>query len=162
MLIDKFKNRVSGVTFAEREVPVPYNYRIQYRLAQIVLILGICVSKGSCSWIKMQILSSAINYEKEYEKLNSCLQGWCIGSIPYIKSDPPLYRAIGFAEAEGLVEFNHSLKLSLTKRGRAFFDELMSETEILVHEKEVLQSIGSQLTENKVESFAKMWRSYYV
>ena len=162
MLIDKFRNRVSGVTFAEREVPVPYNYRIQYRMAQIVLILGICVSKGSCSWIKMQMLSSAINYEKEYEKLNRCLQGWCTGSIPYIKSDPALYRAIGYSEAEELVEFNHSLKLSLTKKGRTFFDELMSETDILLHEKEILQSIGSQLTETKVESFAKMWRSYYV
>lgn len=162
MLIDKFKNRVSGVTFAEREVPVPYNYRLQYRMAQIVLILGICVTKGSCSWIKMQMLSSAINYEKEYEKLIRCLQGMCMGSIPYIKSDPALYRAIGFAEAEGLVEFNHSLKLSLTKNGQTFYDELMNEVDILMHEKEVLQSIGSQLTETKVESFAKVWRSYYV
>lgn len=120
MLYDLIKNRINGVIFDNRPMPVPYSYRTHYRLAQLILILGLCVSRGSASLIKLQMISAAINYDKERDNLLEFLSGGYTRIIPYIKFDPALIRAIGLADAEKLVGINPTLKVSLIETGKGF------------------------------------------
>jgi hypothetical protein len=162
MLNDFLKNKVNGITFDNRPMPVPYSYRTHYRLAQLILILGLCVSRGHASLIKLQMISAAINYDKEKNNLLEFLSENYIKTIPYIKFEPALIRVIGLAAAEKLVDISTNSKISLTKIGKIFFDELMADKNILIKEKFILKEIGNKLPESKVQELANNWRTYYV
>ena len=61
--MDKYKiipDGIKDVEFTKRPDPVPYNYRISYKVAQICLILDLAVKKGGCSFQLIQIVATAL------------------------------------------------------------------------------------------------------
>lgn len=149
------------VTFQDTNIPVPYSYRMYYRYAQITLIIGKCSSRNAVSWTKLQMLSSALNYETEYNNLLVFLND-TKEYIPYIKFEPALKRAVTFMQADNLIEFNSNIKLSLTEQGKRFLAELMENTTIMISDKEKINEIGKRLTESIVDGLVSAWRLYHV
>lgn len=149
------------VTFQDTNIPVPYSYRMYYRYAQIALIIGNCSSRNTVSWTKLQMISSALNYEDQYDNLLIFLRN-AKEYIPYIKFEPALKRAITFMQADGLIEFNTNVKISLTERGLKFLEELMEDTSIMINDKERINEIGKGLTESLVDGLVSSWRLYHV
>ena len=45
------------IVFDAKPIAVPYNYRISYKISQLVLILSICSPRGGCSLIKLHMIS---------------------------------------------------------------------------------------------------------
>ena len=159
MLEDILSNKL--VTFQETNMPVPYNYRMHYRYAQIAVIIGKCCSRNSISWPKLQIISSALNYEEEYKNLIRFLEN-PQEYIPYIKFEPALGRAINFMYAEGLIKFNSGERIILTDIGINFHKELIENTTVMVSDKEKILSIGKKLTESLIQKIVMSWRLYHV
>lgn len=149
------------VTFQDTNIPVPYSYRMYYRYAQIALIVGKCSSRNTVSWTKLQMISSALNYEVEYSNLLMFLKN-TKQHIPYIKFEPALKRAITFMQSDGLIEFTANVKISLTERGLKFLEELMEDTSIMISDKERINGIGKGLTESLVDGLVSSWRLYHV
>ena len=149
------------VAFQDTNIPVPYSYRMYYRYAQIALIIGNCSSRNSVSWTKLQMISSALNYEAEYENLLMFLRN-AKEHIPYIKFEPALKRAITFMQADGLIAFNTNVKISLTEQGKKFLAELIENTSIMISDKEKINEIGKGLTESLVDGLVSSWRLYHV
>lgn len=148
------------VTFQDTSIPVPFSYRMYYRYAQIALIIGKGSSRNSVSWRKLQMISSALNYEVEYNNLLLFLAD-TQKHIPYVKFEPALKRAITFMQADGLIKFTDNIKISLTDHGKSFLTELMEDTSIMYEDKEKINKIGKGLTESRVESLMSTWRIYY-
>ena len=81
------------IRFVERPKAIPYNYRISYKIAQIVLIIGKTVIRGGCSFLKIQIISQALKSNENFkELLNFANEQSLFSNI--IKFDPAINKAI--------------------------------------------------------------------
>ncbi|KJS19103.1 MAG: hypothetical protein VR72_20450 [Clostridiaceae bacterium BRH_c20a] len=152
---------INSFTFTKRPMPVPYNYRIMYKVAQITLIIGICCRKGSsCSLLKLHFISWGLTSKKEMDAL-AYFANKKKGSVyPYIKFDPALNRALAFAVSEQIILQQSNGKYLLGEKGKKFFDELIENQDLLKIEKNFLASISTKLPENKIHSILGDWRIY--
>ena len=90
------------IVFNSKPIAVPYNYRISYKISQLMLILSICCSKGGCSLIKLHMISMAFNSNEAMEQLRNLSNGQ-LTEVPVIRFDPAVTRAALFAKSENLI-----------------------------------------------------------
>ncbi|NLD49849.1 MAG: hypothetical protein GX660_22120 [Clostridiaceae bacterium] len=157
---NNFLENVKEIRFSRKPMPVPYKYRISYKIAQIVLIIGICCRKGACSLIKVHMLSWALTSAKEMNSLARFLNSETASSQPNLRLDPSVNRALIFGAAEKVFFQANNGKYGLTEQGERFFAEIMHDSDILTIEKIFLKSVANKLPEKKIDELISDWRIY--
>lgn len=157
---NNFLENVKEIRFSRKPMPVPYKYRISYKIAQIVLIIGICCRKGACSLIKVHMLSWALTSAKEMNSLARFLNSETASSQPNLRLDPSVNRALIFGVAEKVFFQANNGKYGLTEQGERFFAEIMHDSDILTIEKIFLKSVANKLPEKKIDELISDWRIY--
>ncbi|MBY6882589.1 hypothetical protein [Clostridium botulinum] len=65
-----FSNIIKYIRVKNRPTAVPYNYRILYKVMQLLLIICYCCgNRKGCSLEKMHMISNAINDKEELNNL---------------------------------------------------------------------------------------------
>jgi hypothetical protein len=149
------------VIFTERPIPVPYNYRISYKITQIALIIKFCSGTKACSIEKIHIISNSLSTKKELGKLKNYLNE-IKGEVILARFDPSINRAIDFALAENLILRQKNGLFKLTKKGSIYINEIINDKDIFLFEKVNLEDIGLKLTEEKVEQLISFWSDFNV
>ncbi|MCX7749339.1 MAG: hypothetical protein N2645_20970 [Clostridia bacterium] len=148
---------VEKVSVINRPIPVPYNYRIMYKIAQLVLIMGICCRNKGCSLEKLHMISVALTTNNEIKKFLSFINGTS-KEYTLIRFDPSVNRALNFSLAEKIIYRQNNGLLRLTEKGKSFFAEILKDEELLWLEKDNLKKIGTSLTEDKIKALKVDWR----
>lgn len=159
---DNFFENIKEIRFSKKAMPVPYKYRIRYKIALIVLIIGICCRKGACSLTKIHMLSWALTSSKEMDKLTRFLHSESTTNQLTIRLDPSVSRALAFGVAEKVFFQTNNGKYALTKQGDRVSKEIMEDTEILAIEKMFLKSVANKLPEKKIDEIIADWRIFGV
>ena len=81
-----------------------------------------------------------------------------IGSIPIVRFDPAVNRALSYALAYGLVERQQNAKFKLTSRGKQLAEQVKAVGDLMVMEINDLNLLAKRLTESKVEEIVDRWR----
>lgn len=157
---DNFIENVKKIRFFRKPMPVPYKYRIRYKIALIVLIIGMCCRKGACSLIKIHMLTWALNSAKEMNNLARFLNSETAINQPTIRVDPSVNRALAFGVAEKVFVQTNTGKFALTKHGDIVFNEIMEDADILAIEKMFLKSVANKLPEKKIDDIITDWRIF--
>lgn len=117
-MLEELFNEETKITFKNRPVAVPYNYRIIYKISQIILIIGTTCKRGGCSNIKLHIISNALSSNNMLKELVKLLDNKT-EILPIVRFEPAVTRAVNFAIADGLIEIqNSNSKLKLTQKGK--------------------------------------------
>lgn len=148
---------VKSVRVERKPIAVPYNYRIMYKITQLLLIIYYCCSsRKGCSLHKLHMISTAITSKKDHERLTSFIDG--IQNIMIIRFDPTVNRAVTLALAEDLLyrQVNGLFKLSV--KGKKFVEDLDKDKTLMVREKELMKLISTKLTEEKISGLMADWR----
>lgn len=148
------------IRMVRRPVAVPYNYRIMYKLAQIVLIMSMCCVRKGCSMQKVQMISAGLSSNNDFERLRSFIDGKL--QYPIIRYDPSINRAILYSLAEKIIYRQENGLFRLMDKGKSFALELQKDTQIMIFEKAYLREIADRLTEDKITSVIADWRTYDV
>ena len=146
------------ITFVNRPIQVPYNYRIVYKICKIVLIMGKACKRGGCSTLKLHIISNAISSNEALKELRKFLENTS-NRVSIIRFDPALTRAINYALAENIIDIQANGKIKLTDLGKKIYDEILHDENIMIMEKDSLNSISDKLTEAKIEEIIANWRN---
>lgn len=147
---------IKGIDFKERPSPVPYNYRISYKVAQICLILFM-IKKGGCSFIKMQMISVALSSDYDMEQVLDFISGK-LPDYSIISFDPSVNNALLYARAEGLIEIQPSNgKFKLSKKGKQFAQTICNNADIMKKEKNNLKEIINNITDDEISSLVERW-----
>lgn len=80
------------------------------------------------------------------------------GSVPIVRFDPAVNRALTYAMAYGLIEQQQTAKYKLTDRGRQFAEQIKLTGDLMVIEINDLKTLAKKLTETKVNEIVDMWR----
>ena len=105
----------SSIVFDAKPDAVPYNYRISYKVAQLCLIMRICGWGDVCSLVKLHMISFALISHDNMKKLIDYTDE--SDSVPVVRFDPAVNRALTFAIGYGLIKRQQNSKFKLTDRG---------------------------------------------
>lgn len=145
-----------SVEITERPNPVPYNYRISFRMAELCLIVKKSTSLGGVSLSKINILSDALSLYSSLERLKEFIEN---DEEDYrIKYDPIVTRVIQYLIYDGLLCQQTNKKYKLTDKGKTFVKKIDEDKSLLVREKQILEVIGKKLKEDKIDQLQLMWR----
>lgn len=153
-----FFDNIKGINFTKKPMPVPYTYRIVYKVSQIILIVGTCCRKGACSLIKIHMISWGLSSKKEMDCLAKFANSESVSAYPYVRFDPALNRALAFAVADNVIIQKTDGKYLLTDKGNVMFKEIMKDEDIMILEKSFLKSIASKIPEKKISQLMADWR----
>lgn len=150
-ILEKFSIKIS-----DRPNPVPYNYRLSFRIAEICLIIKKSTTAGGVSLSKINILSDALSSQFSLDKVREF-----IGEEKNeyrIKYDPLVIRVLQYLIYDGLIEQQKNQKYKLSDKGKAFVKNLEADKSLLVREKELLNEVGKILKEDKIQQLQLNWR----
>jgi hypothetical protein len=138
--------------FRSRPSPIPGDLRINWKLANILLMLGL--SRGRrASLAKLHILNGGIQYPRFQAALKSMITNNLLLSSWLVRVEPAFGRAINFALGEGLItgeEISQRAGFRLTARGQRAFEAIVKEEDALFAEKTFLANVCMPLTESLV------------
>lgn len=149
------------ILFDAKPTAVPYNYRISYKISQLLLILSMCCARGGCSLIKLNMISMAMCTPQEGTLLIEIVNGR-ITAPPVVRFDPAVNRAILYAITDSLICQQKDGKLKLTAKGKLLVNSIQSEPNLMYHEKNFLSRLSTKLTEEKIKMIMANWRYSHV
>lgn len=152
-VFDEIKRLVKEIQFKNRPIHVSYKYRTIYQISRLVIIVGMASSRWGCSILKAQVLSSALDNEVLFKKIEKSVNN--NDSIYYIRNwkySQLVSTAVNYSNAEAITEYTSTGKIVLTDKGKDFFDEIMADSDILSYEKDQLGKIKKKLSNSKLLS----------
>ena len=144
-----------NIVFDAKPDAVPFNYRISYKVTQLCLIMRICGRGNVCSLIKLHMISFALISQVNLMRLIEFAEG--TGSVPIVRFDPAVNRALTYAIAYGLIERQQTAKYKLTDRGQRLAEQI-AVVGLMVVEISNLKLLAKKLTETKVNEIVDKWR----
>lgn len=145
------------IVFDAKPMAVPYNYRISYKISQLLLIISMCCSKGGCSLVKLNMISMAMCNKKEKQPLMDFAKGKIV-EIPIVRFDPAVNRATLYAISDKLIIQQKNGKFKLDIKGKTFVSKIMQDENLMVNEKTFLSQLSTSLTEEIIENIIANWR----
>lgn len=145
------------IVFDVKPIAVPYNYRVSYKIAQLLLILSLCCSRGGCSLIKLHMISMSLNSDASMDQMEQFANG-LLAEIPLVRFDPAVNRALMIAINEGLITQQQNGKVKLSLSGRQYVSKIMDEDDLMFREKKHLNAISSKITEKRISELMTNWR----
>lgn len=148
---------INKIKFNNRPDPVPYNYRISYKVAQLCLILYMIVKKGGCSFIKLQMVSVALSSKYDMVQMMDFINGK-LPDFSIISFDPSVNNALIYAISDGLIEMQASNnKFRLSIKGKQFAQSIINDKELMISEKEYLNKIAGKLKDSDIDKLVDKW-----
>lgn len=160
MNLDEVLVECYDVVFDPKPEAVPYNYRISYMVSLLCLILSKCCHRGTCSLIKLHMISLALFSKSNFAKLLS-FSTEEVSTPPIVRFDPAVNKATEYAIADKLIMQMPNGKLSLTDRGKLLVVGVDSDETIMNEEKNSLSNLAKSLTEDKIKNLSENWRKMY-
>lgn len=149
----------NDIIFDAKASPVPYNYRISYKVSLICLIIGKCCGKKGCSAIKLQMINSATCSQKAKTELFELIRHQFVGETTLIRFDPAISRAVDLAIVEGIVYRQANSLYRLTEKGKSLVESIYQDDSIMQEEKVLFSELANKLTEDLIERIAETWRT---
>ncbi|TGA95894.1 hypothetical protein E4665_17200 [Sporolactobacillus shoreae] len=145
------------IIFNAKPDAVPYNYRISYKVSQICLIMRICSFQGSCSLIKLHMISAALCTRNNMDKLLKFANEE-LSNSPIVRFDPSVNKALTFSVAYGFIMQQKSGNYKLTDKGRNLTDQIQAVDDLMISEKIDLSRLSKKLSEKKIQELTEIWR----
>lgn len=145
------------IIFDAKPDAIPFNYRISYKVSLICMIIKECCGRRGCSLVKMHMIATAVSDREYEEKLKRYLQTQIPGTF-VIRFEPSLNRALEYALADGFIVQQANGTYKLIDRGKVLVKEILNDDTVFQREKDVLEEIQCDLTEEKIKSLMEGWR----
>lgn len=147
----------NDIIFDAKPDAVPYNYRISYKVSQLCLIMRICCWQGSCSLIKLHMISFALCTCDNMDRLLN-FADQVLSIPPVVRFDPAVNKALTYAVAYGFVEQQKNGNYKLTKQGQNYADRIKLAGDLLVPEVYYLTELSKKLPESRIKELTEIWR----
>ena len=154
---------IRKISFTQRPIPIPADYRPMYKIALLVLILRLVCRGESSSLLKLHLFSWALTSEKNSSKLKEYVTSNFKSDFSVWGIEPALNRALQLAIAENICEVVNGKNYKLTEKGNKFYDMINADTEVLEKEKGLLKLIGkNSITDVRINEMSKKWTIEHV
>jgi hypothetical protein len=129
-----------------------------YRLAQIVMVLGLASTKSTASPLKLHYFSWAMRSADNMEVAGMIATQPTIEykSTAVWNTEPSLDRALSLALADKLIE-THGGKYRLLNKGHSLLAAIMQDDQVLDIEKHFLKAIKKKISDARLQHLTRAW-----
>lgn len=153
---------IKKLSFTQRPIPIPADYRPMYKIALIVLTLRICCRAETSNLLKLHLFSWALSSDINASKLKEYVTSNFKTDFSVWSIEPALNRALQYAIAENICEVVNGKNYKLTEKGYQFFQMINTDTELFDKEKSFLNFIGkSKITDSRINAMSNQWNINY-
>lgn len=153
---------IKKLSFTQRPIPIPADYRPMYKIALIVLTLRLCCRAETSNLLKLHLFSWALSSDKNISKLRDYVTSNFQTDFSVWSIEPALNRALQYAIAENICEVVNGKNYKLTEKGFKFYQMISSDTELFDKEKSFLNFIGkSKITDSRINAMSNQWNINY-
>ena len=146
------------LSFTQRPIPIPADYRPMYKIALLVLILRLCCRSETSNLLKLHLFSWALTSDKNLIKLREYVTSNFQSDFSVWGIEPALNRALQLAIAENICEVINGKNYKLTEKGFKFYEMINSDKELFNNEKTFLNFIGkTKITDSLIDAMSKQW-----
>ena len=146
------------LSFTQRPIPIPADYRPMYKIALLVLILRLCCRSETSNLLKLHLFSWALTSDKNLIKLREYVTSNFQSDFSVWGIEPALNRALQLAIAENICEVINGKNYKLTEKGFKFYEMINSDKELFNNEKTFLNFIGkTKITDSRIDVMSKQW-----
>ena len=150
------------LSFTQRPIPIPADYRPIYKIALLVLILRLCCRSETSNLLKLHLFSWALTSDKNLMKLREYVTSNFQTDFSVWGIEPALNRALQLAIAENICEVVNGKNYKLTEKGFKFYEMINSDKELFNNEKIFLNFIGKiKITDSRIDAMSKQWTINY-
>ncbi len=134
--------------FKRRPIAIAPDFRKDWKIALLLLILEICSRGGKSSLKRLHVINWAVRtarHQREFEEareLNAPLFAF------KVRFEPAFSRAIEFAEAQRLIAWVDGDRVQITQFGRTYAGAIIKNKEILTAEIAFLKQVGKSVSES--------------
>ena len=136
-----------GFRFKRRPISLAADFRPDWKIATLLLILHLSSHAGKSSLKRLHILNWALRSPKNREEFEQVKQHQQPLFSFQFRFEPALGRAIHLAVGEKLVEWVGGDRLKITTKGKGWITDILKDTSVMHDEREFLQRIGKTITE---------------
>lgn len=152
---------IEKITFQQKPIPIPVDYRPTYKISIIILTLKLCSSSETASLLKLHLFSWSLKSDLNRNKLKSFILSNYKDDFQVWNIEPALNRALQYCVADKLCDVTNNGKYKLTEKGDIFYNKIL-ETDVFKEEIEFLKFVGkNKITDNRLNSMTKQWRIDY-
>lgn len=149
---------IRKISFKERPITLPADYRPLYKIAVIAMVLKLCCRSERASLLKLHLFSWCLSSEKRMNQLTAYVERDFTGDSIMWGIEPALNRALLIATAEGICLHETRGTYVLAERGKTFYDLIAGEKELFQLEKSFLQSLGkNKITDTRIGAMSQQW-----
>ena len=153
---------IKKLSFTQRPIPIPADYRPMYKIALIVLILRLCCRVETSNLLKLHLFSWALTSDKNLSKLREYVTSNFNSDFSVWGIEPALNRALQLAIAENICEVVSGKSYKLTEKGFKFYEMINADSELFEKEKTFLNFIGkSKITDSRINAMSNPWTITY-
>ena len=153
---------IKKLSFAQRPIPIPADYRPMYKIALLVLILRLCCRAETSNLLKLHLFSWALSSDKNLSNLRNYVTSNFQSDFSVWGIDPALNRALQLAIAENICDVEGGKNYKLTEKGFRFYEMINADNELFEKEKTFLNFIGkSKITDKRINAMSNQWTINY-
>ena len=153
---------IKKLSFSQRPIPIPADYRPMYKIALIVLILRLCCRAETSTLLKLHLFSWALSSENNLTKLREYITRNFQTDFSVWGIEPALNRALQLAIAENIVEVVNGKNYKLTEKGFRFYEMIKADSFLFDREKAFLSFVGkSKITDSRINAMSNQWTINY-
>lgn len=153
---------IKKLSFSQKPIPIPADYRPMYKIALIILILRLCCRAETSTLLKLHLFSWALTSEKNLIKLREYVTSNFQTDFSVWGIEPALNRALQLAIAENICEVVNGKNYKLTEKGFKFYEMINADNDLFDKEKTFLNFIGkSKITDSRINAMSNQWTINY-
>lgn len=134
--------------FKRRPIAIAPDFRKDWKIALLLLILEICSRGGKSSLKRLHVINWAVrttHHQREFEETRNVDAPLFAFKVRF---EPAFSRAIEFAEAQRLIAWVEGDRVQITQLGRTYAGAIIKKGEILGTEIAFLKRVGKSVTES--------------
>jgi len=149
---------IRKISFRERPITLPADYRPLYKIAMLTMVLKLCCRSERATLLKLHLFSWCLTSEKRMHQLAAYVHRNYTGDSIVWGIEPAVNRALVIANAEGICLHEERGTYVLAERGKAFYDLIAADNELFSLEKDFLRSMGkNKITDARIEAMSNQW-----
>lgn len=153
---------IKKISFSQKPIPIPADYRPMYKIALLVLILKMCCRGERANLLKLHLFSWALTSEKNMRQLAEYISSNFQTDMSVWGIEPALNRGLQLAVADGICDVIDGKSYKLTEKGLCFYKMINDDSDLFTIEKQFLSSVGkNQITDARINAMTKQWTLFY-
>lgn len=136
--------------FGEQPESLPGDFRPMWRIASVLLILGLASRGKKSSFGRLHVLNWGLRTKENRSALKEMIDGNLAPDVILVRIEPSLNRAVDLASAEGLLQRISGDRVKLSDPGGKAVATIVDSGALDI-ERQYLEEIGVRLTEKQVK-----------